>query len=123
MWGIFGTQTLTTQENATWGLGAISHRSPVPSTSYIYDDSGAGKDTYAYILDTGLYTTHEEFEGRASFVYNAVPGSNTSDNVGHGTHVAGTIGARTYGVAKEARLWSVKVLDSELVSWKFTFSF
>ncbi|KAI2468875.1 oryzin precursor [Annulohypoxylon bovei var. microspora] len=95
-----------TQEHAPWGLGSISHRG-INGTDYVYD-SRAGEGTYAYILDTGLLTTHEEFEGRASLGYNAV-GGEFVDEVGHGTHVAGTIGGKTYGVAKNAKLISVKI--------------
>jgi oryzin len=62
----------------------------------------------AYIVDTGLLTTHQEFGSRASYGYNAVGGANV-DSVGHGTHVAGTIGGTTYGVSKSATLISVKV--------------
>ncbi|KAI1770533.1 oryzin precursor [Hypoxylon cercidicola] len=90
------------------GLGAISHRMP-NHTDYVYD-SKAGEGTYAYILDSGLLTTHEEFEGRASLGYNAVDGEFV-DDTGHGTHVAGTIGGKTYGVAKKANLISVKIFQ------------
>lgn len=102
--------TLTTQSDATWGLGAISHEGE-STTSYIYDTS-AGADTYAYVVDTGINVDHEEFEGRASLAYNAVGGQHV-DSVGHGTHVAGTIGGVTYGVSKEASLLSVKVFMGE----------
>ncbi|KAI1087429.1 oryzin precursor [Rostrohypoxylon terebratum] len=95
-----------TQTNTTWGLGSISHRG-INYTNYVYD-SRAGQDTYAYILDTGILATHEEFEDRASLGYNAVGGPFV-DEVGHGTHVAGTIGGKTYGVAKKAKLISVKI--------------
>lgn len=64
----------------------------------------------AYIVDTGLLTTHEEFGDRASYGYNAVGGANV-DSVGHGTHVAGTIGGATYGVSKNTTLISVKVFQ------------
>lgn len=75
------SRALTTETSATWGLGTVSHRSP-GSTSYIYDTS-AGSGTFAYIIDTGLLTTHTEFGSRASYGYNAVGGSNV-DSVGHG---------------------------------------
>lgn len=84
---------------------------------YVYD-SRDGSGTYAYIIDTGLLTTHTEFGNRAFFVYNAVADSTSDDNVGHGTHIAGTIGSLSYGVAKQTTLLSVKVLDSETVSAK-----
>ncbi|KAI9369175.1 peptidase S8/S53 domain-containing protein [Aspergillus egyptiacus] len=101
---------LTTQTGAPWGLGAISHQGEA-STNYIYDTS-AGAGTYAYVVDTGINVDHEEFGGRASLAYNAVGGQHV-DAVGHGTHVAGTIGGTTYGVSKEAYLLSVKVFRGE----------
>ncbi|KAH7378127.1 subtilase [Cadophora sp. MPI-SDFR-AT-0126] len=104
------TQALTTQSNATWGLGRISHRAK-GSTNYIYDTS-AGSGTYAYVIDTGIYTAHTEFEGRATFGANFAGDGQNTDGNGHGTHVAGTIGSRAYGVAKKANLIAVKVLDA-----------
>ncbi|KAI8962589.1 alkaline proteinase [Daldinia sp. FL1419] len=101
-------RALTTQTGATWGLGTVSHRDS-GSTSYIYD-STAGQGTFAYIIDTGILATHQQFGGRASLAYNAVGGSD-ADAVGHGTHVAGTIGGSTYGVAKQATILSVKVFQ------------
>ncbi|CAI6333281.1 unnamed protein product [Periconia digitata] len=102
-------KALVTQSGSTWGLGAISHKSG-SSSSYVYD-STAGAGTYAYVVDTGVLTTHSEFEGRATFGYNAVGGSN-SDTLGHGTHVAGTIGGKTYGVAKKTNIVAVKVFSA-----------
>lgn len=99
-------RALTTQTGAPWGLGTVSHRTS-GSTSYIYD-STAGQGSYAYIVDTGILSTHNEFESRASLGYNAVGGSD-ADAVGHGTHVAGTIAGKTYGVAKKANIVAVKV--------------
>ncbi len=65
---------------------------------------------HAYVIDTGIRTTHTDFGGRATFDYNSVDVVNTDCN-GHGTHVAGTIGGRAYGVAKGVRLHAVKVLN------------
>jgi subtilisin family serine protease len=65
-----------------------------------------------YVIDTGIAITHPEFGGRATFLANfAGDGSNTDDN-GHGTHCAGTIGSRTYGVAKNTNLFAIKVLNA-----------
>jgi len=103
-------KTYVTQGSSTWGLGRISHVNRGTS-SYTYDDS-AGANTCSYVIDTGIYTSHPEFEGRATFLANyAGDGSNTDGN-GHGTHVAGTIGSKTYGVAKKTKLYAVKVLDA-----------
>ncbi|KAI4861625.1 peptidase S8/S53 domain-containing protein [Hypoxylon rubiginosum] len=98
-----------TQENADWGLARLSSSDP-GSTTYTYDDS-AGEGTCAYVIDTGIYVEHEDFEGRATFLSNQVDSDNTDGN-GHGTHVAGTIGSKTYGVAKKTQLFAVKVLDA-----------
>lgn len=105
-----GVGTLVTQSGAPWGLGSISHRKP-NFTDYIYNPNG-GAGTYAYVVDSGLEIAHVEFEGRAQLGYNAVAGTDFVDNYGHGTHVAGTIGSRAYGVAKKATLISVKVFDT-----------
>ncbi|KAI1393237.1 peptidase S8/S53 domain-containing protein [Hypoxylon trugodes] len=99
-----------TQENADWGLARLSNAKP-DSTTYTYDDS-AGEGTCAYIIDTGIYVDHEEFEGRATFLQNFAGDGEDSDGNGHGTHVAGTIGSKTYGVAKKTSLYAVKVLDA-----------
>ncbi|KAL4776471.1 subtilisin-like protein [Aspergillus nidulans var. acristatus] len=107
---IWYIDALTSQSGAPWGLGAISHKGEA-STTYIYDTS-AGEGTYAYVVDTGINVDHEEFGGRASLAYNAVGGQHV-DSVGHGTHVAGTIGGETYGVSKKANLLSVKVFRGE----------
>ncbi|KAI0160446.1 peptidase S8/S53 domain-containing protein [Xylariaceae sp. FL1272] len=97
------------QISAPWGLGTISHRNP-GSSEYIYDGS-AGLGTFAYIIDTGLNTNHHEYFNRASYGYNAIGGPNVDGN-GHGTHVAGTIGSTSFGVAKRTSLISVKCFDS-----------
>ena len=110
VWRLFGpSETFLTQSNAPWGLGSISHRKP-NSTDYIYDPS-AGEGTTAYVIDTGIRASHVEFEGRGHLGFNAFPESDDNDNLGHGTHVAGTIAGKTYGVAKKAKIVAVKVFD------------
>ncbi|TLD11864.1 hypothetical protein PspLS_11283 [Pyricularia sp. CBS 133598] len=101
--------SITSQTDADWGLARLSSRTP-NGTTYKYD-STAGTGTCAYVIDTGIMIGHSEFEGRATWAGNFVDKNDTDGN-GHGTHVAGTIGGVTYGVAKQTRLFAVKVLDS-----------
>ncbi|KAL0934924.1 serine protease precursor [Colletotrichum truncatum] len=98
-----------TQRNAPWGLARISSSSP-GGTTYSFDES-AGEGTCAYIIDTGIDVDHPDFEGRATFLANFAD-SDDSDGQGHGTHVAGTVGSKTYGVVKKTKLFAVKVLDA-----------
>ena len=99
--------TETTQTGATWGIDRVDQRTGINGT-YNYTDTGAG--VTAYVLDTGIRTTHTQFGGRAVVGYDAF-GGNGQDCHGHGTHVAGTIGGSTYGVAKGVRLVAVRVLN------------
>ena len=92
----------------SWGIDRVDQRNRPLSASYTYNSTGAG--VHAYIIDTGIYTGHSNFGGRATFDYNAVGGSNTDCN-GHGTHVAGTVGSASYGIAKGVRLHAVKMLN------------
>lgn len=115
------TTGFTTQRNAPWGLGSISHRAP-NSTDYIYDAAGAGEGLFAYLIDTGVRSSHVELEGRVIDGFNAYPDSDFNDNYGHGTHTAGTIASRAYGVAKKATVVSVKVFDWGGVSPSSPFS-
>nr|AAB62277.2 protease [Epichloe typhina subsp. poae] len=103
------TSARVVQKNAPWGLARISHRRR-GSNEYVYDNSG-GKGACVYVIDTGVDDRHPEFEGRAHQIQSYVAGSNVDDN-GHGTHVAGTIGSRTYGVAKRVTIFGVKVLPA-----------
>lgn len=93
---------------ATWGLDRIDQR--VPELDLIYSYNYTGNTVTAYVLDTGIRYEHQEFLGRVSLGFDAY-GGDGSDCNGHGTHVAGTIGGTTYGVAKQVRLVSVRVLD------------
>jgi subtilisin family serine protease len=106
--GIATTQT--TQSGATWGLDRIDQIPASPlSGTFTYSATGAG--VTAYIIDTGIRFAHNEFGGRATSGYDAVDGGTADDCNGHGTHVAGTVGGATYGVAKGVALVAVRVLD------------
>jgi subtilisin family serine protease len=99
----------TVTDTPTWGLDRIDQRALPLSKSYSAP-SAAG--VTAYVLDTGVRVTHKEFGGRASSGWDFVDDdANADDCKGHGTHVAGTIGGATYGVAKDVKLVSVRVLD------------
>jgi subtilisin family serine protease len=97
-----------TQSNPPWGLDRIDQRSRPLNAIYTFNWTGAG--VFAYVIDTGIRTTHTQFGSRAAAVFDAF-GGNGQDCNGHGTHVAGTIGGSTYGVAKSVNLRAVRVLN------------
>jgi subtilisin family serine protease len=102
--------TVATQSGATWGIDRIDQRNLPLSGSYTYNFTGAG--VHAYIIDTGVRSTHQQFAGRMSGGFTAInDGNGTNDCNGHGTHVAGTVGGTTYGVAKGVTLHAVRVLS------------
>lgn len=98
------------QVATSWGLGRISNVNAGNST-YTYDNT-AGANTCSYIIDTGIFTAHPDFEGRAKFLANFAGDGSNNDGHGHGTHVAGTVGSKTYGVAKKTQLFAIKVLSN-----------
>lgn len=100
-----------TQYNATWGIDRVDQRDLPLSTTYTYEYTGAGVDVY--VIDTGIRLDHVEFEGRAVTGIDIITsGGTANDGNGHGTHVAGTIGGKTYGIAKGVKLYAVRVLDN-----------
>jgi subtilisin family serine protease len=101
-----------TQTNATWGLDRVDQRDLPLNQTYNYDTTASG--VHAYVIDTGLLGTHSQFTNRVGNGYNAInDGRGTTDCNGHGTHVAGTVGGSTYGVAKGVTIHPVRVLGCD----------
>ncbi|MGW1314858.1 S8 family peptidase [Streptomyces sp. NPDC002426] len=101
-----------TQDNPpSWGLDRIDQAETAGDDAYTYPDA-AGGDVTAYVIDTGVRVTHNDFEGRATSGFDAVDNDDDADDGnGHGTHVAGTIAGASHGVAKKAKIVAVRVLD------------
>jgi len=98
-----------TQSPATWGLDRVDQRAMPLNNAYTYNATGTG--VTAYVIDTGILSSHADFGGRVASGYTAInDGRGTTDCNGHGTHVAGTVGGSTYGVAKQVTLRPVRVL-------------
>jgi aqualysin 1 len=102
------TQSFSASSGQPWGLDRLDQVSRPLSWTYYYSATGAGVN--AYIIDSGIRTSHGEFGGRARNLWTMF-GDTGDDCNGHGTHVAGTVGGATYGVAKQVRLYGVKVLN------------
>ncbi|KAJ7485706.1 peptidase S8/S53 domain-containing protein [Mycena latifolia] len=106
--------TQDTQRSAPWGLARVSHRDKLSLQTfnrYEYEPAG-GEGVDVYVIDTGINIGHVEFQGRASWGKTFLENGGDEDDNGHGTHCAGTIASRKYGVAKAANLIAVKVLGS-----------
>jgi subtilisin family serine protease len=105
--------TLNDSQNpAVWGLDRLDQLDRPLDNTYTYDLTGAG--VHAYIIDTGIRSTHQEFTGRIGDGFSAInDGNGTEDCQSHGTHVAGTVGGTTYGVAKAVTLHPIRVLDCQ----------
>ncbi len=102
----------TTQSNPDWGLDRIDQKALPLNSAYSYLQTGSG--TTAYIVDTGILSSHQEFSGRVLSGYTAISdGNGTTDCNGHGTHVAGTVGGTTYGVAKSVNLVPIRILGCD----------
>lgn len=104
-----------TQNNAPWGLARISHRDRLNLgnfNKYLYDNAG-GEGVTAYVIDTGINVKHVEFDGRAQWGKTIPLNDLDIDGNGHGTHCAGTIASKHYGIAKKANVVAVKVLKSD----------
>lgn len=101
----------TTQTGVTWGLDRLDQAN-LPLNQVYTVETILGAVVNAYVIDTGVLTTHEEFQGRAASGFDFVDNDeDATDCNGHGTHVAGTIGSRQYGVAKNINIIGVRVLD------------
>ncbi|WP_141732585.1 S8 family peptidase [Oligoflexus tunisiensis] len=100
-----------TQSPATWGIDRVDARSGIDQK---YNYTSSGKGVHAYIIDTGTRSTHNEFKGRMGEGFSSIDdGRGSNDCHGHGTHVSGTVGGTTYGVAKDVTVHGVRVLGCD----------
>ena len=95
----------------SWGLDRIDQQELPLDNQYSYSEDGQGADTIVYVVDTGVDVRHPELEGRAKWGKTVIRGSPDFDDNGHGTFVAGVVGSKTYGAAKQVDIIAVKALD------------
>ncbi|KGQ95690.1 cerevisin [Candida albicans P37005] len=107
---IFHTVEFDIQKDATWGISRVSHRENIDDGKYLFDNDG-GKGVTAYVIDTGIKVGHPDFEDRAQWGASIAFPNIKQDYNGHGTHCAGTIGSKTYGIAKNVNLVAVGVMN------------
>ncbi|MFF9148272.1 S8 family peptidase [Streptomyces sp. NPDC014861] len=101
----------TQEKPPSWGLDRIDQAETAGDEKYTYPDGG-GEGVTAYVIDTGVRVSHQDFGGRATHGFDAIDNDETADDGnGHGTHVAGTIAGTAHGVAKKAKIVAVRVLD------------
>lgn len=100
------------QYNAPWGLSRVTGIDYLKKHIFLYP-SNSGDNVDVYVIDTGVEVDHPEFEGRARWGINLVDGSVDRDENGHGTHCAGVIASKSFGIAKNANITAIKVLDSD----------
>ncbi|KAJ7292944.1 serine protease [Mycena rebaudengoi] len=122
--GMVHAVAIITQTDAPWGLQRVSQDGPLTDTSteslthtYTYDDEAAGNGVDVYVVDTGVFTDHSQFEGRARWGATFGDGYEDADGNGHGTHCAGTVAGFQFGVAKKANIIAVKVLHDAGFGW------
>ena len=106
------------QESVPWHLDRLSKRHLPLNNNYDYNTPGSCHknsevEIHTYVVDTGVDQSHPEFEGRAEFLENFTGDNEDYDGNSHGTHCAGIIGSKTYGVCKDSKIFGVKVLDSQ----------
>ncbi len=105
-------EAVATQTGATWGIDRTDQVSLPLDGNYTYNNTAS--NVHAYIIDTGVRLTHTQFTGRMGSGFDSVTtGGNANDCHGHGTHVAGTVGGSTYGLAKGVTIHPVRVLDCQ----------
>ncbi|MEO3809556.1 S8 family serine peptidase [Sphaerisporangium sp. B11E5] len=107
-------ETSAAQPNPPWTLDRLDRRSPELDRTYQYMTTSDGTGVRAYVIDSGVRITHQDFGGRAEYGWDTIGHDPVADDcTGHGTHVAGTIAGTTYGVAKDVRVVAVRILSCE----------